>query len=158
MFDLWTFWEISTGILNFMSTGKSFVVKHYYMMHMSNHNCAESKQALENSGENPPPFQYRCDICLKTFVSAEFLKNHKSRHRNRKNVQVIQLAKQSTDENQRHNTGQQQQGMVFKSGHIMNFFFSFSFFHTRFFGDLVRIYWTTWFKNEQLPVLRAIIE
>ncbi|XP_008471282.1 zinc finger protein 184 isoform X1 [Diaphorina citri] len=82
--------------------GKSFVVKHYYMMHVANHGCAESKEAAAAAGDGsaPTPFQYRCDICFKTFVSPEFLKTHKGRHRNRKNIQVIQLNRLSTDENQ----------------------------------------------------------
>uniref|UniRef100_A0A8D8WDM3 Zinc finger protein 436 n=2 Tax=Cacopsylla melanoneura TaxID=428564 RepID=A0A8D8WDM3_9HEMI len=91
--------------------GKSFVVKHYYTMHIANRGCPESKEAAASAaggdGSAPTPFQYRCDICFKTFVSAEFLKTHKGRHRNRKNVQVIQRNNSSSsgqDENQRNNS------------------------------------------------------
>ncbi|KAL1457177.1 hypothetical protein WDU94_001837 [Cyamophila willieti] len=77
-------------------------------MHIANHGCPESKEAAAAAGGDSPvtPFQYRCDICFKTFVSAEFLKTHKGRHRNRKNVQVIQRNNNSgtQDENQRNNS------------------------------------------------------
>lgn len=73
------------------SAGKSFVVKHYYTMHIANHGCAESKEAAAAGDGSGAPFQFRCDVCYKTFVSAEFLKTHKGRHRNRKNIQVMKV-------------------------------------------------------------------
>jgi len=54
------------------SCGKSFVVKHYYLMHKASHGSPDSPE------ENLP---YRCDICYKGFSVKQYLTTHKLRHR-----------------------------------------------------------------------------
>lgn len=50
--------------------GKSFIVKHYYDMHMATHNEVDDSQL---------PFV--CDICKKRFATSQFLVTHRFRHR-----------------------------------------------------------------------------
>jgi len=50
--------------------GKSFIVKHYYDMHMATHNDVEDIQ-----------LPYVCDICKKRFATSQFLVTHQLRHR-----------------------------------------------------------------------------
>lgn len=50
--------------------GKSFIVKHYYDMHMATHNEVEDIQ-----------LPYECDICKKRFATSQFLVTHRFRHR-----------------------------------------------------------------------------
>lgn len=50
--------------------GKSFIVKHYYDMHMATHNDIEDSQ-----------LPYVCDICKKRFATSQFLVTHQLRHR-----------------------------------------------------------------------------
>jgi len=49
--------------------GKSFIVKHYYDMHMATHNEVEDSQ-----------LPYVCDICKKRFATSQFLVTHQFRH------------------------------------------------------------------------------
>lgn len=50
--------------------GKSFIVKHYYDMHMATHNDVDDSQ-----------LPYVCDICKKRFATSQFLVTHRFRHR-----------------------------------------------------------------------------
>lgn len=49
--------------------GKSFIVKHYYDMHMATHNEIEDNQ-----------LPYVCDICNKRFATSQFLVTHRFKH------------------------------------------------------------------------------
>lgn len=49
--------------------GKSFIVKHYYDMHMATHNEVEDNQ-----------LPYVCDICNKRFATSQFLVTHRFKH------------------------------------------------------------------------------
>lgn len=49
--------------------GKSFIVKHYYDMHMATHSDVDLNQ-----------LPYICDICKKRFASSQFLATHQISH------------------------------------------------------------------------------
>lgn len=56
-------------MLIFVVLGKSFIVKHYYDMHMATHNEVEDNQ-----------LPYVCDICNKRFATSQFLVAHRFKH------------------------------------------------------------------------------
>lgn len=53
----------------FIALGKSFIVKHYYDMHMATHKEVEDNQ-----------LPYACDICKKRFATSQFLVTHQFKH------------------------------------------------------------------------------
>lgn len=55
----------------YVSLGKSFIVKHYYDMHMTTHNNEVDDSQLP----------YVCEICQKRFATSQFLVTHRFRHR-----------------------------------------------------------------------------
>jgi len=53
----------------FIVLGKSFIVRHYYDMHMATHNEVDDNQ-----------LPYVCDICKKRFATSQILVNHQFKH------------------------------------------------------------------------------
>lgn len=56
--------------IDFIVIGKSFIVKHYYDMHMTSHNEVDDSQ-----------LSYVCDICKKRFATSQLLVTHRFKHR-----------------------------------------------------------------------------
>lgn len=53
----------------FIVLGKSFIVKHYYDMHMATHTEVEDNQ-----------LPYVCNICKKLFATSQILVTHQLKH------------------------------------------------------------------------------
>jgi len=53
----------------FIVLGKSFIVRHYYDMHMATHNEVDDNQ-----------LPYVCDICQKRFATNQTLVTHQFKH------------------------------------------------------------------------------
>lgn len=64
----------------FIVLGKSFIVKHYYDMHMATHNEVEDDQ-----------LPYVCDICKKRFATSQFLVTHQFKYHTKRYTNDIKL-------------------------------------------------------------------
>lgn len=61
---------VNMNVKIFIVLGKSFIVKHYYDMHIATHDEDDDSQ-----------LPYVCDICKKRFATSQFLVTHRFRHR-----------------------------------------------------------------------------
>lgn len=67
--------------------GKSFIVKHYYDMHMATHNEVDDNQ-----------LPYVCDICNQRFATSQFLVTHRFKHQIKVENEVKVESKSVIDE------------------------------------------------------------
>lgn len=85
--------------LLFQTCGKSFVVKHYYLMHLNTH-----APALINVAGTQDPLPYKCDVCDKAFSVKQYLATHKLRHRSKSNTAAAAAQQSIINEQQQQTT------------------------------------------------------